>query len=234
MAVSARALGLLLALAIGRTAWAGLSVTLAAAPPSPPAGSSFTVQLTVVNNGANPVWTVPALGWNSAVGISQASAPTGKTITAAFSDSFTWTFSASACAEVTFTGSASGTDGGTPVASGDSNPVTVHVCTPTPGVTYLPAPKDGNAVILGNLFHPMDGGQMQLRYDAPYEGKIQVDLYDRLGRHLKHLERDVLPGSYTEAWDGRGDDGLVVASGIYVAYFHGKGLNRVVKFAVLK
>lgn len=102
-----------------------------------------------------------------------------------------------------------------------------------PGVTATP-PLMGSAVILGNIYHPLQGGLLPLRISEPYDSTVDIDVYDRLGRKVKHMELTVGPGVTTTQWDGRGDDGALVASGIYEAYFYGKGLSSLVKFAVIK
>jgi hypothetical protein len=104
----------------------------------------------------------------------------------------------------------------------------IILATPTAG------PSQGDASIPGNLFHPNAGQPLQLKFYAPLDGGVSIDLYDRGGRLIHHVQRDVSAGSYTELWDGQTDNGDVAASGIYVAQFKGRGLFKTVKFAVIK
>lgn len=234
-------------------AQAGLNVSVSGGPNPLAVGQQFTVLVQVGNNDSTnyvsgtSVWLGIQPSGFGPVLISSPS-PASQNIQPSGTAFFTWTFSGSACGDVLFTATATGTDTGTSasVSSGFPSGFLFSIpCTPTPTPTVSPTPwvvygtptavpQEASASIPGNIFHPMNGGQLQLRFDAPYEGVIQVDLYDRLGRHVKHFERNVMPGSYAELWDGRSDDGLLVASGIYVAHFRGKGLSRTVKFAVVK
>jgi|GEM_PF-7035760 len=100
--------------------------------------------------------------------------------------------------------------------------------------TATPAPLVGSAVIDGNFFHPLQGGILPLKYDEPYAATVTIDLYNRMGHRVKQLRQTGGPGTYTMPWDGIGDDGVIVSSGIYVAHFYGRGLDSLVKFAVIK
>jgi hypothetical protein len=176
---------------------------------------------------------------------------------------FTWTYRAHGCGNLVFSGNATGLDMASSVtycAQQSSGMVTV-VCTPspTPSVTASPTvtlsptaspvvtatpfilyatatagPAQGDASIPGNLFHPSAGQPLQLRYYLPLDGGVSIDLYDRTGRLVHHVQRSVVAGTYTELWDGSSDNGQLVATGIYVAQFKGKGLFKTVKFAVIK
>ncbi len=121
----------------------------------------------------------------------------------------------------------------TEVVTATESPTT----SPTPWIVYGTAtavPITGDASIPGNLFHPGAGQPLQLRFDAPLDATISIDLYNRIGQRVRHLERDVSAGRHMEPWDGRDGDGQPVPAGIYVAQFKGKGLFKAVKFAVIK
>lgn len=255
MRPAARILAVAALATLPRLAMAALSVALSGGPSVVSPAQPFTVILQVQNtgsltvNGVSPALSVMPSG--PAPLLLAGPVPVSQSIATLGYAYFSWTYSAPASGSVGFTATAAGSDGAGTVSSSNSNLVQISIATPsptptatpvltptpTPWVIYstpTPPPTQPNASIPGNLYHPLDGGQLQLRYDAPSEGRMQVDLYDRLGRHVKHFERNVLPGSYSELWDGRSDDGLLVSAGIYVAYFHGSGLSRTVKFAVIK
>lgn len=158
---------------------------------------------------------------------------------------FTWTFSAQGCGNAQFSVSIAADEGGTPVPTVTSNSHQVsRYCTPTPTPTPSPvvsatpwvevAPREGSAWIHGNIFHPMQGQPLKLNVLLPEASRLRVDLYDRLGDRVKHFDLEAGPGSVSLEWDGRSDDGLLVASGIYVAHFKARGFQRTLKFAVVK
>jgi hypothetical protein len=206
------------------------------APASVAPGQDFTVALSV-SNGESYTATVSAdLGANT-FAVLGGPWPLSATVSSGASASFTWTFSGSGCGAQTISAWASA-----PLPAGgleDSGTVSATVqvlCTPspTPPPTRTPAAELGSALILGNVFHPLQGGQMTLQFTEPYASTVTVTLYDRLGRQVKGFSMSVGPGTQAISWDGRGDDGSYVASGIYEASFSGRGLNSLVKFAVIK
>ena len=191
-------------------------------------------------------------------------APASQDIIAGATRSFSWVYASASCGVLQFSGQASGWDSGagltvTSLVAG-SNVINV-VCTPTPSptitltptitptpsisptatdtpwvayVTATPAPSLGEASIRGNLYHPDRGQPLELRFSVPYDGRVSISLVNRLGQRIRRIERDVQAGAYIERWDGRTDAGIMAAGGIYVALFQGKGLNKSVKFAVIR
>lgn len=251
---------LLSATAIAR---AGLVVSNTyVAPATSATGSDITVVVQVSNSsGAAAVsavsTTVQSVGNGASATLMATPNPAVQTIAASSSASYTWVFQSAGCGQVNFSANATGYDSGastvisSPLASGGpaivnctptvtptitvtSSPTPVVTATPTPWIVYVNPPTTGDASIPGNLFHPNEGQPLQLKFDAPAEGDINIDLFNRLGQRVRSITRSVQPGSYTELWDGRSDQGLLVASGIYVAQFRGKGLYKTVKFAVIK
>jgi hypothetical protein len=240
---------------------ATLNPTVSVAPGSVNAGDAMTVVVQVTNQSSyqmlNVSTSVQAYGAGSASAALVAtpvpfSAPP---VAASSSASFTWVFNSSGCGSVYFSASASAYNTGSGVTETagpvDSGPIPVNcvtgtlsptssptpTATPTNWIVYAtptPAPLFGDASIPGNIFHPDRGQPLQLRFSAPLEGTVQIDLYNRIGGHVRHFELNVNAGSYTQPWDGRDEQGLLVASGIYVAQFKAKGLFKAVKFAVVK
>ncbi len=64
-----------------------------------------------------------------------------------------------------------------------------------------------------NPFNPMT----TLHFDLPAAGPVSVVVYDAAGRRIRVLveERLYEPGSHRLPWNGRGDDGRAVGSGVY-------------------
>jgi hypothetical protein len=155
------------------------------------------------------------------------------------SGNFIWIFTTTGCGTLQFSGSASGWDqaGGVTATSAVTSSPPVAVSCPTPWVIYTtptPPPAAGDASINGNLFHVDAGKALDLRYSVPFDSKVTISLYNRLGQRIRRIERQVGAGSYSEPWDGRTDAGSIAAAGIYVALFQGKGLLKQVKFAVIR
>jgi hypothetical protein len=201
--------------------------------------------------------SVQAVGSGSAsVSLLSTPVPGSNDLPASASGAFTWIFQVSGCGQVAFTAWATGYDTGssavtsstpgtstqatsacTPTPSPTVSPTATATPSPTPWIVYAtptPLPSMGDASIPGNLFRPEKGQALQLNFSVPLEGTVQIDIYSRLGQLLKHFELSVMPGAYTQLWDGRDNQGALLPSGIYVAQFKGKGLFKTVKLAVLK
>jgi hypothetical protein len=64
-----------------------------------------------------------------------------------------------------------------------------------------------------NPFNPTT----EFQFSLPRESKVQILIYDILGRKVKTLVDNVIaPGNYKASWDARDDQGLQVASGVYL------------------
>jgi len=64
-----------------------------------------------------------------------------------------------------------------------------------------------------NPFNPTT----EIQFGVPRDSKVQILIYDILGRKVKRLvDNSVAPGTYKATWDGRDDNGLGVASGVYL------------------
>ncbi len=64
---------------------------------------------------------------------------------------------------------------------------------------------------------------------------VNVDVYDILGRKLRHLFSGEVPKGYEElAWDGRMNDGELASSGVYLIRVEVNGTAKVLKVLFLK
>lgn len=254
--MKARALGILGALLAAGRLSAGLANPVLDGPTNVSSSQVFTLTLQVDNSGPGNVdnvgvsLTVQGSGFSPAwsSGPSPASyaqvTPTGRVY-------FTWLYSGTGCGSATFSAYASGMASGTPVASANAGHQVTLYCTPTPTptatpnytatptpwviyATATPVPPGGWAGIPGNLYHPLLGQPLQLKAALPEAARLSIEIYDRLGHKVKSLAVDGGPGMVTVPWDGRSDEGLWVATGIYAAQFKARGFSRVVKFAVIK
>jgi flagellar hook assembly protein FlgD len=58
---------------------------------------------------------------------------------------------------------------------------------------------------------------MKIRYRLAERGRVAITVLDALGRTVRTLVAcDQEPGSHAVHWDGKGDTGHRVASGVYV------------------
>ena len=230
-------LAMLMLLSAG--ARAGLVATdIHALPLSAVSGDSITVTLSIQNN--DSVQTVnsiiPQVGaiitGSVFLSLSGGPLPATQNLAPLASGSFTYVFSGVGCGDITFTGSASGSDLSGPVVSNTANAslAVSMVCYVTP----TPAPVQGDAKIPGNVFHPLKGQPLLLDYSLPFAGRIEISVYDRNGLRVWSISRDRDAGSWSESWDGVSNAGALAASGVYVAHFQSKGLNKNVKLVIVK
>jgi hypothetical protein len=64
-----------------------------------------------------------------------------------------------------------------------------------------------------NPFNPTT----EIQFGVPRDSRVQIIIYDILGRKVKTLvDNEMAPGTYKAIWDGRDDNGLGVASGVYL------------------
>jgi len=59
----------------------------------------------------------------------------------------------------------------------------------------------------------------EISYDLPEASDVQVAIFDMLGKHVRALVNEQQPtGSYSVVWDGRDENGQLVASGVFIAH----------------
>lgn len=84
----------------------------------------------------------------------------------------------------------------------------------------------GPALLLGSAPNPTAGATALFLRCALSLRDVQVSVHDVAGREVRKLPvGDLAPGAHQVFWDGRGNDGRQVASGIYLytaAYLGGK------------
>ena len=82
-----------------------------------------------------------------------------------------------------------------------------------------------------NPFNP----STKIAYATPRDGHVTLAVYDVTGRRLRTLVDGNVPvGEHTAHWDGRGDDGQRVASGVYFARVVGGDASDSVKLMLVK
>jgi flagellar hook assembly protein FlgD len=74
-----------------------------------------------------------------------------------------------------------------------------------------------------------------IAFETPVRTDVAITIYNTLGQMVKSFDFNQLPpGKHDIIWDGRGDNGEEVASGIYFYRMTSKTFNKTRKMAVLK
>lgn len=70
-----------------------------------------------------------------------------------------------------------------------------------------------------------------VRLDVPVSSRVELDVFDINGRHIRELFQNAVPGSRSQVhWDGRNNSGEPVAAGVYLvklAWPEGSAATRV-------
>ena len=79
------------------------------------------------------------------------------------------------------------------------------------------------------------GDHTQLDYFIPESGRVELTVYDVLGRRVRTLlDRQESVGDHTAAWDTRDDRGRYVMQGVYFAVLRVAGEKRTQRLVVLR
>jgi len=79
-----------------------------------------------------------------------------------------------------------------------------------------------NLQLSGDSFTPNGDGindELLVDYDVQRlleDRVLHFEIYDLAGNRVRHLERELRSGGYSDAWDGKSDTGKMVVPGIYV------------------
>ncbi len=93
----------------------------------------------------------------------------------------------------------------------------------------------GSVTIVDNLFRPLKGGSAAIEIQVSEAGDIVARLYSVSGTHVATLMDGPAPeGATNLTWNGRNASGAVVASGVYLLFVSGPGLNTVQKMVIIK
>ena len=73
-------------------------------------------------------------------------------------------------------------------------------------------------------------GRVRFRIEAPTGGRVQLVIYDVMGREVRRLFDQPAPaGGADVAWDGRGDAGKAARSGVYFVRLTAAGASRALR-----
>lgn len=82
-----------------------------------------------------------------------------------------------------------------------------------------------------NPFNP----ETKICYQLPQTDQVTIMIYNSLGQNIRTLVNKVQPaGSYSTRWDGRDDEGMAVASGIYLYEIKADQYHEVKKMLLLR
>ena len=188
-------------------------------------------------NGATGISTSPTLSWNMAPG---ADSYTLQISVSSTFDSFLLNQSGLTSTTFNATGLSSGTTyfwrvsatnaGGTSTFSAARSFTT----SPASSVELVDglSPKDFNlAQNYPNPFNP----STSIRFSLPKESFVRIMVLDAAGKVVRQLVRDAKSaGTYLVRWDGRDENGSVVASGVYFYRLESPYYNRTMKMVLLK
>ncbi len=82
-----------------------------------------------------------------------------------------------------------------------------------------------------NPFNPVT----HIAFDLPSEERVRLDIFDIRGRKIARLlDEDTAPGSHSVTWEGRDEDGLPVATGVYLCRMEAGDQVQTKKLLLLK
>jgi hypothetical protein len=95
-------------------------------------------------------------------------------------------------------------------------------------------PREASTEFLAAAPNP-SSGPIALTFDLPRAGRIAIEILDPGGRRVRELCRSVRrSGAGEVVWDGRGDNGRPLRSGLYLARLRFEGRERVRKIILLR
>lgn len=98
-----------------------------------------------------------------------------------------------------------------------------------PETELFPAPRVENCH--PNPFNPTT----TIDFSVPKAGNVKLSIYDLKGRKIRTmLDKELLSGKHNVVWDGKDDDGLISASGIYFIRIDACGKHHVCKVSLVK
>ena len=106
----------------------------------------------------------------------------------------------------------------------------------TPTAVDIKTAGSGEPVeIMSNVFNPLHGGSMKIKYSVKNGSDVRLIVYSRNGEIVKTLFSGFRqPGSYEQDWNGTDDNGVVTGADIYFVYVKTDLVEKKVKAAVVK
>ena len=92
----------------------------------------------------------------------------------------------------------------------------------------------GSLKAWNNVMNPVRGEHATLTFTVNGSGHTTLKLYTLRGELVKTLLDRVITDAGSVDWDGRNENGTMVASGIYLAHINGPGVSKTQKIVVVK
>ena len=91
-----------------------------------------------------------------------------------------------------------------------------------------------NYALEQNYPNPFNAGTV-IRFQQPIDGNVKIDVYNILGRKVCTLVDEFrVAGTHQTDWNGRSDDGVEVATGVYFYRITTEGFTSTRKMVLLK
>jgi FtsP/CotA-like multicopper oxidase with cupredoxin domain len=88
-------------------------------------------------------------------------------------------------------------------------------------------------MLLAPAPNPVAGGA-ELRFALATEGPVELELFNVAGQRVRRLASGTFPaGEHALRWDGTGDDGQALRSGVYFLHLRAAGASRTQKVTVM-
>jgi hypothetical protein len=102
-------------------------------------------------------------------------------------------------------------------------------------ISVIPSTVGEGGVQQKNFFNPASGETFRIVHVLDQPGRLEADIIDRGGHLIRSLDGGDRPaGEQVVEWDGRNDQGSMVASGIYLVVRSANGRRVTSKVAVIK
>jgi hypothetical protein len=106
--------------------------------------------------------------------------------------------------------------------------------TPADAASVQAGPPPAVTRLVGNAPNPFNPRTV-IAFDLARDGPVQLDLYDLRGRLVRRLaDRVFIAGRHSVAWDGLGDSGEALASGLYFCRLRAGDGAQVHKMTLLR
>jgi hypothetical protein len=220
----------------------GMSCKLSLSPGAQHVGRWITVTLTVTNTGdfvmASLIPSVVVGPGFGLVTLVVGAVPSGTSyLPPGWTQTFTWTFSASGVGYATFTATVTGYDLASCTTMLVASSVAVLL---QPRIVEPPPPP--NPLLLGTPGAALDRNVLSLSHGdvvltriAPKDTTpVTVRIYTASGRLVRTLRRmtSLAEGQWLVSWDGKTEDEMPVSRGVYVVRVTGGGLDERLKVVV--
>ncbi len=124
------------------------------------------------------------------------------------------------------------------VESGDAAVSQIWLKETGAGLNAHQLPETGiqpNAFVLEQNYPNPFNPSTTIQYQVPHEAVVRLEIFNVLGQRVRQLVNERRsPGVYTVVWDGKSDQGIEVASGIYFYRLHSGSLMETKRMLLIR